>query len=329
MTKRMRWPQRWLDLIRFWEWYDTKLPLLVMVAYYALLLRQENKIIEPLTRTVVYGATLLAFGYLVNDLCDQAGDLRVGKHRVIHSLPQWLGWGICGLSLGLSVIALLPYLHQFRTLLLFIISFIIAAGYSMPPMRFKEHGQWGLVAASAGQRVLPGLTIASALGALTWGTAWLNFAFLLMGLRYIVVHQALDIDNDRKAGVRTFMLEDGRLVRLPHLLNTIFLIELAVLTTLPLFLGRSFYWLAFMILPYTAYWTFRAIHNRQGSGFVAPITFQQMPLQTAYFLAMPASLLIALIIHTSSALLLIPIEIIWKSRLLWLHANVRDTSKRD
>jgi hypothetical protein len=82
--------------------------------------------------------------------------------------------------------------------------------YSLPPLRLKVRGFWGVLADACGAHLFPTLVailLAFRAGGREADTLWLAagaaWAFGY-GLRGILWHQLADRDNDRTAGVRTF-----------------------------------------------------------------------------------------------------------------------------
>ncbi|HOG47403.1 MAG TPA: UbiA family prenyltransferase, partial [Anaerolineae bacterium] len=241
MWGRLAWLGR---LFRTSEWYDTKLPLLLLVAYQSLLAGHSGAVgAGMLARAALYGAALLAFGYLINDLADTAVDRMAGKRRAMDGIARWLAWLICGIVAAVAALALRPSWGRPLVLILLALSLGLAAAYSLPPLRLKERGWLGLLTAAAAQRTVPGLTVAAFLGHLDWGIAWMGAIFLLMGLRYILLHQIMDAEHDRCARVRTYALAVGSVARLAATLNRIYLLELAALAALPFILGPACWWL--------------------------------------------------------------------------------------
>ncbi|MFC1512367.1 UbiA family prenyltransferase [Candidatus Latescibacterota bacterium] len=151
---------------------------------------------------------LLTGAYALNDVCDFSKDsvlYRDGRnqpHRK-HSL-------IYALTMLVMGMILLPVATR-KTLALGIgvVTLLMGIAYSLPPMRLKERGGWGVTGGAAAQRPVHFLVFAAILGAWNWFTivltAWLFFGSLLSMLG----HQILDYNNDLAAGVRTFTADHG------------------------------------------------------------------------------------------------------------------------
>jgi len=81
--------------------------------------------------------------------------------------------------------------------------------YSLPPIRFKERGIWGVVIGALTQRPMIFLVWAAALDA--WNTYTLVLACWLFsgGMAGMLGHQVLDRGYDRAGRVRSFVLQKG------------------------------------------------------------------------------------------------------------------------
>ena len=228
---------------------------------------------------------MLAFGYLVNDLSDFEADRAAGKKRAAHQFSLRDLWFICGLLVVVGVIALWPYLFLTRlNPVLVASSFLLAGAYSLAPVRLKERGWLGLVAASAAQRSVPALAAAACLGAFDSTTSALAVIYFLNGLRYIILHQILDSQNDRIASIHTYILQGNRLSSSGHTLNIVFTGELAALALLPILFTGLPKWFGLFTWAYVVYWVLRSLLSKHHSH---PLSYARMPLETLYFLIWP------------------------------------------
>ena len=218
-TARSATAERYLSLrairtlVRWDEWYDSKVPLL-FICFYQMCLVQPipaRQVIVRFTLVTAFACLYLAFGYLINDYSDRETDRLAGKLKLIASLPAPAAVVLLCL-LGLAGMAIPLFLIGNRVLALGLtaVAYFFAAFYSMPPVRFKERGVWGLVVSAVAQRSLPALIIFAAFDHFGLDS-WLLFVLLaLIGVRWILVHQLIDLQNDREAGVSTFAAHAGR-----------------------------------------------------------------------------------------------------------------------
>jgi 4-hydroxybenzoate polyprenyltransferase len=214
----MRWPStfrpvaRLRILVRWDDWYDSKLPpVWITLAAAALGSSCTDRDVCLRILTVLFFTCCLAtFGHLANDYSDRESDDQAGKKRLAAYLS--LGNILFALSAtaaaGTLAISLLP--SSTAVVSLAATSFALALGYSCYPLRLKDRGWLGIVAASAAQRTLPCLCAWAVFGHVDReGLAFVVLA-QFTGLRWIVVHQLDDLANDRRTGTNTFVVAAGR-----------------------------------------------------------------------------------------------------------------------
>ena len=152
---------------------------------------------------------LLAGGYAANDAADYRQD-RVKEKRPGREAPprsRSIIAAVAALTLGTALTWTVAVAPAARALA--VATILLGLAYSLPPLRFKERGVWGVLVGAAAQR--PALFLVWALtlrarGALAVVLAlWLFF----IGLTGILGHQLLDRKRDRAAGVRTFVFRKG------------------------------------------------------------------------------------------------------------------------
>ncbi len=319
--------RHWLKLIRWQEWFDTKLPLIVMISYYSITKQPHYSIWVSTIRIALYGAGLLAFGYVINDISDEVPDRLAGKKRGVHRLTHSQSWLVVAINILILPIALYPYLLYQPLKIGFglVFSLIIAAAYSVKPFRLKERGWLGLVAASAAQRSIPAFVAAMCLDILDPVTWAMILVYFLNGLRYIVMHQVIDEKNDRITNVQTYMLSGDRLSTGSNYLSILLSIELIVLALMPIILPSGPRWIGMTSWPYFLYWIAQLIRLREK---VHPLTYDKMPLQTYYFFVWPISLVFAAALSYPLAWPLLFVELIWKLRFwkpAWQKFKARKT----
>ncbi len=235
-------------LYRIPEWYDSKVPLLAAPALYLFLRREVPftgaSLAELLLLTLFYGV-FLGFGYVINDFGDLEADRLAGKKKVMQSMKPQTAAVIVWLTAAAGCILMLALSHTPAMCLALAVIYFFGASYSIRPMRFKERGVLGLLVSSTAQRCFPLLLLMVLEGWVSpdfW--LWMLLSFFV-GLRYILVHQLLDLENDRKAGVETFSMEHEAAVRRMILAVFIAEIVLVCLLLVPLAVKYPFS----MILP--------------------------------------------------------------------------------
>jgi hypothetical protein len=144
-------------LVRFAEWYDSKLPPFVGAVAYAALAGNADEstragdLLALLALFVLYAS----FGHLVNDYADRDVDRTAGKARAFAAWPAQ--WAIAAIGLaGFATVAVTLNRFDFATVALTIVALSVAALYSLPPARLKE-GHPGIVASALSQRASPAI----------------------------------------------------------------------------------------------------------------------------------------------------------------------------
>ena len=152
---------------------------------------------------------LLIGGYTINAVADFAQDSLSGK-KAIDPAPRWshsLASGIAAIAIGMLLIV--KATHGALPLAIAIGTIFLGVEYSLPPIRFKERGIWGVVIGALTQRPMIFLVWAAALDA--WNTYTLVLACWLFsgGMAGMLGHQVLDRGYDRAGRVRSFVLQKG------------------------------------------------------------------------------------------------------------------------
>lgn len=287
----------WPHLSRWREWAQSKL---LFAAAASLLLAPD----APAPRLLAMIATVApwaAFGYAINDVADRDADRRAGKANRAASLAS-TRWALfllltAAAALGLSLV----WAADAAAPLFVLAGLALAVVYSLPPVRLKERGAIGLVAAAAAQWALPvmALSAAETRGWQRPAAAALALLGLAIGLRWIAVHQLADVARDRTAGVRTYAAL-GRPVT--AVILAAFVAEMTLLaTSLALTWPRSMPallalggWIVAAELPRLRR---ESLRGRLGR-------YQAAPLREYYFVLLPASLVLGRVL--ASPLPLVP-----------------------
>jgi hypothetical protein len=121
------------------------------------------------------------------------------------------------------------YFERPDVIALILTAYIVATLYSLPPTRLKERGTLGLLAAAVAQRTLPAVIVFQAMGVWDRTAVALCVLSTLIGLRYILVHQILDLRDDARTGLRTFGTDRGADFLCRLISRVVFPLELASL----------------------------------------------------------------------------------------------------
>lgn len=219
-------------LVRIREWWDK----LLHVAGGAFLLWSFGE--EAGTGTysfVVYVAgvaCLLAGGYAINEVADFSQDRMSGRDSGqgitarSHSLIAALAAIASGMFLLLSIT------DDTLPRVIAVLTVVLGVEYSLPPLRLKERGTWGVIAGAVTQRPALFLIFVAMQGAWNWLGAVLTVWLLCGGIIGMLGHQLLDCHNDKAAGVSTFVTEHGSGAALRLCLACASVLGAAILTPL-------------------------------------------------------------------------------------------------
>jgi len=308
------------ELIRWQEWYDSKVPLLFVCFYHLCLVESPptDQVLPKFAVVTGFASLYLAFGYYINDFSDREGDILAGKKKLIAHLPDQIVIGSLCL-LGLAGMAI-PFtqVHDYPLAVwLAGVAYFFAIFYSMSPIRFKERGVWGLVVSATAQRSLPVLFVFAIFNHFALDT-WLFFLlFCLIGVRWILVHQLIDLKNDLKVGTRTFTTRLG-CKRTKHLLcGLIFPLEVTFLAVL---------W-GWLIIRIPSLWTLPlgyliivAINWVLWKGIDTPYSFTsygRLPLSDFYYAYWPLALATVLALQRPIFWPILGFNVLWQGNYLF------------
>lgn len=158
----------------------------------------------------VFGAFSASYGYLINDFADRKLDLLHGKHNIFHgdnTLKALLV--VVAFFLAANIFGL-RFARYEGFLPLWMIWIGLSTFYSLPPIRLKEEGAWGLLAAVLAQRVMPAMLAITVFGDLTSVDSLVILGnAAVRGFISDVRHQIEDSPFDARTATRTYVYEVG------------------------------------------------------------------------------------------------------------------------
>ena len=194
------------------EWWEFKLSPMLATAYAtAFILKISILSLWPqLLLALVALAACAAYVSVINDLTDLKDDLASGKaNRLVGR-----SWAFVAAALACCIVpgaAVAIYWRDDLLLLsLYLAPWAAFTLYSLPPVRLKKRGVFGLLADACGAHLFPALFAAALVYRRHAGpmdAVWLASVAvwsLSFGLRGILWHQLSDLYNDEKIGLRTF-----------------------------------------------------------------------------------------------------------------------------
>lgn len=200
-----------ISYLRIKEWLSSKVTMMLGIFVYFSYIGKwdgETTIIGLIT-FFLFVTMFLAISYIANDYSDIEVDKKADKKKVIASMKKWQIWLSLIFMFLIGVIPLILYSDNkiIAVVLIFLIYFMGLA-YSTLGIRFKEKGIWGLIECSFAQRCMPLLVIAI-MNTLGYIETLLLCGWVLVsffdGLRYIIIHQVIDLENDLKSDVVTYV----------------------------------------------------------------------------------------------------------------------------
>lgn len=197
--------------LRTSEWWESKFGPLFGTIYASCILFQISFInLFPFLAFVLIallpGASFVS---LINDLTDLEEDKLAGKANRQEGRSKKYAISLIFICLVIGLIV--SFFLSKISFSLYLGAWVVYSLYSLPPIRLKHRGIWGVLADTLGANVFPQLFTVSVL--IEWyekdfDILWFclvgGWSFFL-GLRGIISHQLTDKKNDQQAGVKTFV----------------------------------------------------------------------------------------------------------------------------
>ena len=222
-----------IRFLRADEWLTSKVTLMTGVLLFFSYINATgvDRVIREMIAFFLFVSMFLAVSYVANDLSDIEVDKKAGKQKVIAELPGWMVFFSFFIMIIIGNIPIiLISINKKHSIILIVVTYILGLAYSTLGLRFKEKGAVGLIECSFAQRCKP-LFLVACLEEVKgisniYLTGWIVISFL-DGLRYILIHQILDMDNDIKSGVKTFITQKRKNFR--NIIRTFLVTEVLIL----------------------------------------------------------------------------------------------------
>lgn len=204
-----------LRIIRSAEWWEYKLPPLLAIGY-ATALKADGSLTAVIPHllfllfSLIIGAIYVS---IINDITDikvDAASNKKNRMAGVNPAIRWIFPAIPLLAGGLCAYHLYP---DRLSIVLYLIPWISFSLYSIPPVRLKNRGIWGVFADACGSHVFTSLLMISSISFVTKQTMdWLWFIStgiwaLCYGMRGILWHQFYDRKNDIQAKMNTYAVK--------------------------------------------------------------------------------------------------------------------------
>lgn len=241
------------SITRSSEWWSFKIPPILAVGYAYLLLTTDQH--SPYVSVGLIFAVMTsiiavaAYGYVINDCFDIEQDRLAGKSNSMANRSVTSRLAILGLILGVGWLPAIPAGYSKLACVFLSIDFLLPTLYSIPPIRLKERGVFGVLADASAAHLLPVLLVSavmiigpeplslSQLILIVTTAAW----YTLVGLRGIIDHQLVDREADIKSGVVTLATARGMIRVLKWIRRVLYVLEMISFAALVVILGMSTY----------------------------------------------------------------------------------------
>lgn len=201
-----------LGFTRYTEWWSYKIVPFLSVGYVTILLTGIDFLFGLKQLLILFLATVVGAVYvsIINDLTDIKEDAIANKKNRMAGLS--IPTKIFLVSFCILVGIFFGYFlsGDFLSLLFYILAWVVFSLYSIPPIRLKKRGLWGVFCDASGAHLFPTLYVITFLyyqSGLKFQTWWLICAglwALFYGLRGILWHQFHDRGNDLRSSTTTF-----------------------------------------------------------------------------------------------------------------------------
>lgn len=279
--------------IRVEEWMSSKVTMMVGILMYFLLLSgcSVKTVVIDVFVYFLFISMFLAISYVVNDFSDLEIDKKVGKKKVIANMTKtqiWLSL-ICMFMIG-NIPLFYVVENKKLVIALIVIIYLLGISYSAPGIRFKERGALGLVECSFAQRCMP-LSIICLFINMNYKMdillgIWIAIS-MLDGFRYILIHQIIDMENDIKSGVQTFIVKKKKNYR--NVVISFLVTEVILCATVmaPLFQTNKVLVVLFVLVNvYMEYSIYNVLCKYAQKDWLA--CFDSVPLEAFLNIFMPA-----------------------------------------
>lgn len=256
-----------LGFARATDWWSSKIPPLLSVAYLAILLRHlEAHAAAPLLGGYLFSVCCVAvYGHVINDAFDVQADLQSGKLNAMAQLDRPERLGMCVTPLCAGFLPALVIHYSGTALCLLALNYLWPTLYSLPIVRLKERGLLGVVCDAMGPHIFPTLLALSMFGVLQDGAPPGEYDYpkvillwaAALGLKGILHHQVLDRERDLRSGVNTFATSVGAAPIMRFLVAFNLGIELPISSALAFVVYRSCPFAAAALSIYCAVETIR------------------------------------------------------------------------
>lgn len=292
-----------LNFTRHSEWWEYKLVPLLAISYATMQVSQLEW--EAVNQKLLFSLLAIVIGAIyvsvINDITDINEDRIAGKVNRMASIAPIYRMTIVAVCLALGIFCGCLIYPDILGLFFYIMAWIAFSIYSIPPVRLKKRGIWGVLCDAMGAHLFPTLFIVSTLAPLTNSTTSLWWYFVVgiwsfaYGLRGILWHQFFDRDNDLKSGTNTLASKQNPRDFVPQEAS-IFIIEVTAYSAI--FIATLNIWTAAALVIYIVLVLIRTVSFKYRISLIITPTGvpHQILMNDLYLVFFPLSLLLTLAI---------------------------------
>ena len=301
---------RILRPFRLDSWWEHKLSPILATAY-------ATAAASQIALASVWPAAVLALLALIvcatyvsvlNDLTDARDDQATGKPDRWQGKPRTYPALILAACLAAGGGFLFAWRSDPLLFSAYLFSWLAFGLYSLPPIRLKTRGTWGVLADACGANLFP--TLVAVLLVYRWHGTGVSGAWILIvalwalatGVRGILWHQMGDAANDGKIGLRTFVVRHG--MKAAERLGLLaLLVECAAFAVMISLTRSGLAWLFLLLYGIFALVRRRLLGVRVGA--LKPVQGSRMALSEYYIALYPLAYLLAASWRQPAVLLLL------------------------
>lgn len=243
-----------ISYLRIKEWLDSKVTFMIgiLLLFYFCIDARIDEVLIKAVAYLLYVSMFLAISYVANDFADMEIDKKAGKKKVIANMPKWLIWfSLIVMAVIGNVLVLICTENKLLCVALIILTYFLGLAYSTLGIRFKERGIWGLIECSFAQRCMPLFMILVLveldIPLIVLLLGWIVLSFI-NGLRYIIIHQVNDLENDVATGVNTYVTKKRQNYRKRIVVMLITEIVITCVLLSPLWVNKTILTIIFILI---------------------------------------------------------------------------------
>lgn len=180
------------------------------------------------------------------------------------------------------------YFNSFDQVTIILVSFFLAFIYSNRLTKVKEQKYLGLLVSSIAQRVSPLILVFAVFDDFTFTAIAFVLLSFFIGIRWILIHQHLDIENDIKSGTQTFVSRQENKKNILSIITIIFFCELILLLLIYAINIKIFNpYLNIILLIYSIFQVYLLSFWRKVGWKRMILSYDFAPLADLYYLWLP------------------------------------------